>query len=139
MPHGRKKRKTLAAQQAAQRSSLLAYLNMRNQAALLHGARAPGAHGETVPVDWLGGMTVVGVTEEEINKDLAGLGLTRADIRPCKYCGRLRIFGSRKTEVCGLPECRRAQWRTNKQRDREAQDRFKRPRLNVPSGRRRPE
>jgi hypothetical protein len=121
--------KRIAAAQAAKLPNLSTYLSVHNQAVSLRGARAPGLDGEEIPVDWLGSTTVIGITESEITKDLASQGLTREDVRPCLVCGRLHVFGSRKTQICSLPECRRAQWRRNKKRAREAENEMNAARL----------
>jgi hypothetical protein len=86
----------------------------------MRGARAPGIDGREIPVDWLV-ETHVGGTEEDLQKALANEGLSRNDVRQCKYCNRLMVTGSRKTEVCKRQECRRMQARENRQRSRQAE------------------
>ena len=132
-------RKTLAVQQAAQNHLLSSYLGTWNQRVGHRGARAPGANDENVPVDWLGGMTQVGSTEEDLNRELQKVGLCIADVRPCRYCGRRITFESQKAEVCDRQECRRAQARENKRKARQAQRelsgrRRSEPRLRLRSG-----
>lgn len=127
--------KSLAVKRAATAWSVSAILRSRNQVEELRGARVVGADGAaTVPIDWIGGATIVDdaghrtpvsaqaagrpVPYGEAVKELTTLGLSPDDWRQCESCKRWFLAASRNAQVC--PDCRPRLWPTKAKKRRRA-------------------